>query len=155
MKFTFKSSAVVFGAAVLFFLDRFAKYYFLARPDLQLDLIGPWFGLGLAVNRGVAFGLPFLYWPLIVLSAIIILILIYWVIKEIENKDLRLFASLTMIMVGASSNFIDRIKFGLVVDYFDLRYFSIFNLADVAITFGVAYLLLILLTDKERHQIKN
>jgi signal peptidase II len=144
MKSIFKRSAVVFGAVVLFFVDRFIKYIFLAWPDYHLRLVGDWFSLGLAVNRGVAFGLPFLRWPLILLSATIIIALLVWTINVYLEKRYLIFTALIAIIVGAISNFIDRLKFGYVIDYFDLKYFSIFNLADILISLGVISLLILL-----------
>ena len=43
-----------------------------------------------------------------------------------------------MILGGAVGNWIDRIRFGAVVDFFDFRVFPVFNVADSAITVGVS-----------------
>ena len=56
---------------------------------------------------------------------------------------------LTLIVGGAAGNLIDRIRFGYVVDFVDLYWrdwhFWAFNVADAAITFGVALMILDLL----------
>ncbi len=59
----------------------------------------------------------------------------------------KLFAlALSLIMGGALGNALDRLFYGYVVDYLDFhwaqRHFPAFNLADVAITAGVAGMLL-------------
>ncbi|MBU1778489.1 signal peptidase II, partial [Patescibacteria group bacterium] len=41
------------------------------------------------------------------------------------------------IIFGAISNLTDRLEYGYVIDYFSLKYFTIFNLADVMIVIGV------------------
>ena len=46
------------------------------------------------------------------------------------------------IIMGAASNLFDRLKYGYVIDYLDLKYFTVFNLADAMIIFGVAILLI-------------
>ena len=42
---------------------------------------------------------------------------------------------------GALGNLIDRIRIGLVIDFFDLRIWPIFNVADIAICLGVGLIL--------------
>lgn len=50
---------------------------------------------------------------------------------------------LTILIFGAILNFTDRIKFGYVVDYFDLKYFTVFNVADVMITTSIVFLIIL------------
>lgn len=54
--------------------------------------------------------------------------------------------ALTLVMGGAVGNLIDRIRFNFVVDFIDVRVGSFrwptFNVADIAITLGVALMLL-------------
>ena len=38
---------------------------------------------------------------------------------------------------GAASNLVDRLRLGQIVDFIDLRFWPVFNLADVAIVAGV------------------
>jgi signal peptidase II len=46
-----------------------------------------------------------------------------------------------LIFAGAVSNLIDRARLGYVVDYIDLKVWPVFNLADSAITIGIALFL--------------
>lgn len=41
---------------------------------------------------------------------------------------------------GATGNLIDRVRYGYVVDFIDLRWWPVFNIADIAITVGIACL---------------
>jgi signal peptidase II len=41
------------------------------------------------------------------------------------------------LLAGAVGNLIDRIRSGLVVDFFDFRIWPVFNIADIAIVLGV------------------
>ena len=59
--------------------------------------------------------------------------LLYLSIKKDYIKAWLLLA----IIFGAISNLFDRIKYGYVIDYLDLKYFTVFNLADVMIVGGV------------------
>ena len=45
--------------------------------------------------------------------------------------------ALSAALAGAASNLYDRVGRGAVVDFVDLGWWPIFNVADVAITFGV------------------
>jgi signal peptidase II len=45
--------------------------------------------------------------------------------------------ALSLIVGGAVGNWIDRIRFGAVIDFLDLHVWPVFNLADSAITVGV------------------
>jgi hypothetical protein len=49
---------------------------------------------------------------------------------------------LILILSGAISNIIDRLYFGCVIDFIDLQFWSVFNLADVYITTGAIILIL-------------
>ena len=53
-------------------------------------------------------------------------------------------------LVGAVGNLIDRLRWGAVIDFIDLRIFPpIFNLADLAIVCGVALLFWEVLSGEE------
>ena len=50
---------------------------------------------------------------------------------------------LALILGGAVGNWIDRIRFGAVIDFLDFRIWPVFNVADSAITVGVCLYLLV------------
>ena len=52
-----------------------------------------------------------------------------------------------MLLGGALGNVIDRVREGAVVDFVKLPYWPAFNVADVAITFGVIVLLFVMEKD--------
>jgi signal peptidase II len=49
---------------------------------------------------------------------------------------------LGLVLGGSLGNLVDRTRTGAVVDFVDLQVWPVFNLADVAITVGVALLML-------------
>ncbi len=46
----------------------------------------------------------------------------------------------TLLLAGAAGNLIDRLAYGYVVDFLDLGWFPVFNLADAAVVVGAALL---------------
>lgn len=89
-------------------------------------------------NRGVAFGID-LPGPFDILLPLIFLIIIFYFLAR-ETRMVNL-VSVSMIFGGGLSNLADRVTSGCVRDFIVLGQFSSFNLADAAITFGVAIFL--------------
>jgi signal peptidase II len=92
------------------------------------------------ISYGLLDGLPVWGLGLVILVAIVALG-IWWV--RAESALIRM--GLALCIGGALSNALDRLLYGAVADFFHLHWgswsFYIFNLADVAITFGVILLL--------------
>lgn len=54
-----------------------------------------------------------------------------------------------MILTGGFLNAIERTLFGSVTDFIAVRYFAVFNIADVAITIGVILLFYTFIQEKK------
>lgn len=63
-------------------------------------------------------------------------LLLAWFDPRLDGALARV--SLGAALGGASGNVLDRLRNGAVVDFIDLRWWPVFNLADVAIVAGVA-----------------
>ena len=61
---------------------------------------------------------------------------------QISNFDTITTFSCLLILSGAVSNIIDRVHYGCVTDFIDLRIWPVFNLADIYITMGVGILII-------------
>jgi signal peptidase II len=77
------------------------------------------------------------------------MILILLMLRGVANNDRWQIFSLTLIFGGAIGNYIDRLRFGYVIDFLDVHYrevwsYPTFNIADSAIVCGVGILLLIM-----------
>ncbi|MEA3463565.1 MAG: signal peptidase II [Patescibacteria group bacterium] len=132
-----KMAAVILTAIFFIACDRFFKC--LAVNDFlnNKKIIGDFFQFNFVSNYNIAFSLPITGWWLNILIVLIIIVLIYNLLylSLKERHDQAIF--LLIIIFGAVSNLFDRIKFGYVIDYFDLKYWTVFNLADVMIMAGV------------------
>ena len=143
-------SAYALAAAVVI-VDQLSKWWVLNGLHLaergQIPVL-PVFRLTMVMNRGVSFGLmradTALGRGLLVGAATLVVIaLIVWV----RRADRPLFATAIGLVVGGAlgNNLIDRARIGQVVDFLDfsgLMFPWVFNVADSAISVGVALLLL-------------
>lgn len=146
-KFFFWINIVTIG---LLLVDQLVKKYFIENPA---DSFGGDFFYGIlkfnfAENYGIAFGISLNNIIILILIFIALIIIVHALIKAYLETDFVLVTALSLIMVGAISNLIDRFTHGFVVDYIDLKYFTIFNMADILITIGVVILLFYLLFKK-------
>lgn len=113
---------LLFLFVALFFINQVVKYFVSSS----------------ICNKNIAWNIPVA--PAIFYLAwfVIIAALIYIFVRT-DNYWRKLF--LVLILSGAFSNMIDRIRFGCVVDYIDLKFWPVFNLGDVYITIGIVLLL--------------
>lgn len=136
-------------AAAVVVLDQTTKYLVVKRFHLyeSITLIPGFFNLTYVRNKGAAFGILsgnhgawrsvfFVAVALVALAAIMMLIR--------QTKDRLPIIAFSLIGGGAVGNLIDRIRIGDVTDFIDWYYQSYhwptFNIADSAITVGVALL---------------
>ena len=94
-------------------------------------------------NRGIAFGMFSGGGILLVLFAVAALVALLVFFARHRDRPL-VWLPTGLLIGGATGNLIDRTREGAVTDWFDLPYWPAFNVADVAITFGVLTLLYVL-----------
>ena len=106
-----------------------------------MPLIPPLVHLTYVQNTGAAFGLLKGQQTLFVLISLVIIV---WITRRFL-RHARIVPvqewACALILGGAVGNLIDRLRWGRVVDFIDLRVWPVFNLGDSAITIGVALLL--------------
>ena len=152
--FYFNSTLLI----IIFFLDRISKIYVIYLSDKlnQYELFSSNFlNISLIWNEGIAFGLfsfdeKFFYNLLTIFISLVILMLFILVIK---NDNLKNYA-LLMIIGGALGNLYDRIFYKAVPDFLDFHinsfHWFIFNVADIFITLGVFFMILLEFFDKNK-----
>jgi len=131
-------------AGLLVGADRLLKAW--AAHSLVLGESRPLWGNAFHLTRmhnvGGAFGIfpgsGLLFLAVSSLVSVVLFILI--VLGKPRGWFLR--TGLAIVLAGAVGNLIDRLQFGYVLDFFEVRGFSIFNLADSCVTVGVAVILL-------------
>jgi len=138
-------------AAVVVVLDQASKAWVLGPLDLPgrgvVDVL-PVFRLSMVWNPGVSFGLlaargALGRWLLVAFASCVVIALAVWARRL--TRPLTAIA-IGLVMGGAiGNNVIDRVRFGAVADFLDfsgLGFKWVFNVADSAISVGVALLLL-------------
>ena len=112
-------------------------------------VVTDFFNLVLVFNKGAAFSLfaqaPGWQAPLLTVFALAASVVVGYFIVRSPGKNLFCLG-LALILGGALGNVIDRLRFGMVVDFLDFHAFGwhwpAFNVADSAISVGAVLLIL-------------
>ncbi|MGH7343647.1 MAG: signal peptidase II [Candidatus Rokuibacteriota bacterium] len=150
---------VVAIAVAVVVLDQITKL--LALDGLTLGvpvvLIEGFLALTLVMNPGLAFGLlagiPASWrWVVGLLSLVALVVLLRVALRILPSGGWREQSAIGLIFGGAVGNLIDRTRFGAVVDFVDVYvrgwHWPAFNVADSAITVGVATLALVVMIER-------
>lgn len=143
-------------AAVLFF-DQVSKAAIRAslRPGDSITLVPDVFYISHVRNTGAAFGLLPGARPVFVATSLVVVlaILAYWI--RWRPKTAWLLVATGLAAGGALGNLVDRVIAGRVTDFFEVRGFPVFNIADSSIVIGVGLLIVWILFGPEpgvRHE---
>lgn len=99
-------------------------------------------------NQGAAFGILQGHSWLFFLCAILVMIILV-VINSKQRLPVTMQVIFGLIMAGAIGNLLDRLRLNYVVDFFDLGWWPVFNIADMAIVCGAILLVIKLLLDEK------
>jgi len=141
--------------SVLILLDRLSKGW--AVTALAIGRPTPLLGQSIRLTRvhnvGGAFGIfpgngeLFLAVSALVSAALVVLLLL----GRVGGVLARL--GMAVVLAGAVGNMVDRIVYGFVLDFFEIRGFPVFNLADACITVGAGLIILHVLLGGDRHRV--
>lgn len=140
---------------VVLLLDQITKNYILQAFEYgeSVGVVQNFFNITYVRNYGAAFGMLgkvqanirdtfFLLMPPFAMTVILIML------KMAEPREKLRNIALCAVFAGAMGNYIDRIRFGYVVDFLDFHYYGkvswpAFNVADMAIVCGVTVLIIL------------
>ena len=138
-------------------IDQLSKLWIVNSftPGESRALLGQVLSLTYVQNQGAAFGiLPGRSWLFFICALLVILILV--VLNSSQRQPAGLQVIFGLIMAGAVGNLLDRLRLNYVVDFFDLGWWPVFNIADMAIVCGAILLALKLLWDeKGEHRVSD
>ena len=133
-------------------LDQLSKWFINGPLQLRhveaIELL-PIFRLQWVANYGISMGRLVASsdgqrWALVLATAAIAVFVAFWLSREKRTMDS---VALGLVLGGALGNIIDRVRLGYVTDFLNLHFgeyspFLVFNIADAAISIGVALLVL-------------
>ncbi|MGE5392019.1 MAG: signal peptidase II [Deltaproteobacteria bacterium] len=131
-------------------IDSLTKWWVMGNfvPGQSRPLVDDLMWLTYVHNHGAAFGILtgqgwfFSIAAIVVITGMVVFHFLY-------KPDTRLQFYLGLIAGGAMGNLIDRVRFHHVIDFFDLHWWPVFNVADIAIVCGGILLVLYLLRYEE------
>lgn len=132
-------------------LDQASKWVVNGSMQLHESIpLLPFFNLTYVHNTGAAFSFlsdagGWQRWFFAALALIISAVLSVW-LARLQKHETLLALALSLVLGGAVGNLIDRLAYGYVIDFLDVYYndwhWPAFNIADSAITVGVALMLM-------------
>jgi len=143
---------------IIFLLDRISKIYVI---NLDTKFLGSeifsskYLNISLIWNEGIAFGLLSfdqngLY---NILTFLIILIIFFIIVMILKSSGFKKYA-LLLILGGALGNIFDRLMYKAVPDFIDFHvgdfHWFIFNVADIFVTLGVIFMILLEFIDNDK-----
>lgn len=139
--------------AAIVVVDQLTKHWALNRLSggRTIDIVGS-LRFNLAFNKGMAFSQATGAGPVIgALAFVIIIVIVLWMRRSATGVAA---VAAGLIVGGALGNLVDRLfrndawLRGAVVDFIDLQWFPVFNIADSCITIGAVLMVLASLRNK-------
>ncbi|GBC91957.1 Lipoprotein signal peptidase [bacterium HR15] len=133
-----------FVAAVVFILDQASKHWVITTLNTfqSVPIIPGVLHLTRTHNTGIAFGLmDGKGWITIPLSLMVMGGIVVYLRQTKASRFVQVM--LGLLFGGAAGNLVDRVRYGYVVDMFDLLVWPVFNVADIAITVALMGLVLL------------
>ena len=147
---------IFFSSLSIFFIDQIIKFYIPKHLCLgqEISVIKDIFSITFVTNKGIAFGLfsnsnfPFVLISMAVLVCITLVFISFS--KEDISKKTRFWIKIAygLILGGALSNMLDRIRIGEVIDFLDFHIWPVFNIGDSAICIGAGIFVLNILRSR-------
>ncbi len=143
-----KYTALLVIAALVIVLDQASKYLILEHLKLHeaFSLIPGFLDISHVENPGVAFGLfsqnkSNIQQLVLMCASLVAVCVLFYFYNQTSSRYRTMLTGFALILGGAVGNFIDRVRFGQVVDFIDIYvgdlHWPMFNIADSAISIGI------------------
>jgi signal peptidase II len=128
----------------LFVLDVLTKRWALHSLQYQSIPVCPYLTFELSINRGVSWSMfssanPYIFAAVTLVVGLFLAAFAWFTFTR--RQQLQCTFAETLVIVGGTGNFFDRLFYGGVVDFIHVHYgawsFPIFNVADICIVTGV------------------
>ncbi|MBC7741644.1 MAG: signal peptidase II [Bdellovibrionaceae bacterium] len=148
-------------SCLLIAIDQLTKIYIHTQFQLHEShaVIENFFNITYVRNFGAAFGFlsqapPAFREIFFLMMPPLACLIILYILRGIDERDTKQVLSLSSIFAGALGNYLDRLQFRYVIDFLDFHIYGnyswpAFNVADMAIVIGVAFLMISMLKEKK------
>jgi signal peptidase II len=142
-----RRAAILAVAAVVVGADQATKTWALHRLSDGRTIHLVWtLRLALTFNSGAAFGLGRGVTPVLVALAIFLIVMLVGLGRDASRRASGVsVVAMGLLLGGAAGNLVDRLvrhHGGAVIDFIDLKWWPVFNVADASIVCGAVLLLL-------------
>lgn len=124
-------------------LDQLVKAFITStmHPGDSIPIVEYIFHITYVLNPGAAFGIFSHQRAVFIALGLLILCGALYSYSRWSKEGFFVHYGTLLLLGGAIGNLIDRVRSGLVIDFFDFRVWPVFNVADIAIVTGVASIL--------------
>ena len=134
-------------AATVLLLDQASKWAVMNAMALgeSVPVLGSFFRLTYIQNPGAVFGLRLGGQAIHLLFAVVALVLVVAMLWRMPQGERLASLGLALVLGGALGNIVDRLRFGVVIDFLDFGFgdwrWWVFNVADACVTTGAGLLM--------------
>jgi signal peptidase II len=131
-------------------LDQISKYLITHSLVLgaSLPVIPNFLHFTYTLNTGASFSIFQGQRPVFIILTLIVLAFVFWAVRKIP-RDMKMFRFFLALFCGGTiGNLIDRLYLGAVIDFVNLGWFPIFNVADSCICVSAIMICALLLFGK-------
>jgi signal peptidase II len=141
-------------AGMVLGLDQWSKAWVVRNIPLNevwvpFPAISKFFWFKHVTNTGAAFGIFPNSRPFLLAVSVVVIVAIIAYSRYFSAERWLASLSMGLQLGGALGNFLDRLRFGSVVDFLDVPYWPTFNVADSSLIVGTLLLALLVLSEKE------
>lgn len=134
--------------AVTLIIDQFTKQIVVHNLDFRetwvpIAALEGIFDFTYTRNTGAAFGIAQGLGNIFLVIAMIVTGIIIYYYRDLPDRTWPVRVAMGLMLGGALGNAVDRVRLGYVVDFFHVHGWPIFNVADSAISVGVALWLML------------
>ena len=138
---------------IFLIIDQVSKIIVTLKYTVPIE--GKFLSINLIQNEGIAFGMNDGNNKNIALTLIVLLIVVNFIVKQIDKISIPNVIAVSLIFTGGISNLIDRIFRGGVVDFLKVTKFAIFNIADCYIVLGWIMMVFLLIMEIIPNSVKK
>ena len=141
--------------AVVIAADQISKALVVANLSLYeewapIPALRSFFTITYVQNTGAAFGILPDGGAFFVIVALIVIGIILYFYRQLPDSLPLIRVALGLQLGGALGNLLDRVRLGYVVDFFDFKFWPVFNIADSCVVVGAIALVLLMWWDERR-----